>query len=68
MSNCRIAGVTLVADKGNINFNFAEAEPVCRQLGLMLAHKSKIEAAWKHGFETCRYRKSFQHLLINILC
>ncbi|XP_058015914.1 lymphatic vessel endothelial hyaluronic acid receptor 1 [Ahaetulla prasina] len=55
MSNCRIMGVTLVADKSKINFNFAEAESVCRQLGLTLAHKSKIEAAWKHGFETCSF-------------
>ncbi|XP_013928124.1 PREDICTED: lymphatic vessel endothelial hyaluronic acid receptor 1 isoform X1 [Thamnophis sirtalis] len=55
MSNCRIVGVTLVVDTANINFNFAEAEPVCRQLGLMLAHKSKIEAALKHGFETCSF-------------
>lgn len=54
MTNCRIAGVALVADKNRINFNFAEAETVCRQLGLTLAQESKIEAAWKHGFETCR--------------
>ncbi|XP_070619326.1 lymphatic vessel endothelial hyaluronic acid receptor 1 [Erythrolamprus reginae] len=55
MSNCRIAGVTLVADKRKNNFNFAEAESVCTQLGLTLAHKSRIEAALKHGFETCSF-------------
>ncbi|XP_015676685.1 lymphatic vessel endothelial hyaluronic acid receptor 1 [Protobothrops mucrosquamatus] len=55
MTNCRIAGVALVADKNRTNFNFAEAEIVCRQLGLTLAQKSKIEAAWKHGFETCSF-------------
>ncbi|KAM6464831.1 lymphatic vessel endothelial hyaluronic acid receptor 1 [Liasis olivaceus] len=54
-SNCRIAGVTLVADKNKINFNFVEAQSVCRQLGLTLAQKSKIETAWKHGFETCSF-------------
>ncbi|XP_039196225.1 lymphatic vessel endothelial hyaluronic acid receptor 1-like [Crotalus tigris] len=55
MTNCRIAGVALVAAKNGTNFNFAEAKTVCRQLGLTLAQKSKIEAAWKHGFETCSF-------------
>uniref|UniRef100_A0A8C5S875 Link domain-containing protein n=2 Tax=Laticauda laticaudata TaxID=8630 RepID=A0A8C5S875_LATLA len=54
-SNCRIAGITVAADKNNIHFNFIEAQSVCRQLGLMLAPESKVEIAWKHGFETCSF-------------
>uniref|UniRef100_A0A670XNQ5 Lymphatic vessel endothelial hyaluronan receptor 1 n=1 Tax=Pseudonaja textilis TaxID=8673 RepID=A0A670XNQ5_PSETE len=54
-SNCRIAGITVAADKNNIHFNFIEAQSVCRQLGLMVAPESKVEAAWKHGFETCSF-------------
>ncbi|XP_063145533.1 lymphatic vessel endothelial hyaluronic acid receptor 1 [Candoia aspera] len=55
MSNCRIAGVTLVADNKKNNFDFAEAKSVCKKLGLTLAQKSKIETARKHGFETCSF-------------
>ncbi|XP_062835402.1 lymphatic vessel endothelial hyaluronic acid receptor 1 [Anolis carolinensis] len=54
-SKCRIAGITLVSYKNQANFNFTEAQQVCRQLDLMLAHNSEVEKAWKHGFETCSF-------------
>ncbi|XP_042317949.1 lymphatic vessel endothelial hyaluronic acid receptor 1 [Sceloporus undulatus] len=55
IAKCRIAGITLVSYKNQPLFNFTEAQAVCRQLDLTLAHNSDVEKAWKHGFETCRF-------------
>ncbi|XP_037378562.1 lymphatic vessel endothelial hyaluronic acid receptor 1 [Talpa occidentalis] len=53
---CRIKGVTLVTTKNTAKqMNFTEATEACRLLGLTLASKDQIEAAWKYGFETCSY-------------
>lgn len=52
---CRIMGVTLVNKKVHRQMNFTEAKEACRLLGLTLASKDQVEAAWKSGFETCSY-------------
>ncbi|XP_062054097.1 lymphatic vessel endothelial hyaluronic acid receptor 1 [Lepus europaeus] len=55
MLPCRIVGVTLVNKKVDRQLNFTEAKEACRLLGLTLASKDQVEAAWKFGFETCSY-------------
>ncbi|XP_004418488.1 PREDICTED: lymphatic vessel endothelial hyaluronic acid receptor 1 [Ceratotherium simum simum] len=52
---CRIVGVTLVNKKAKEQLNFSEAQEACRLLGLTLASRDQIEAAWNSGFETCSY-------------
>ncbi|XP_046925995.1 lymphatic vessel endothelial hyaluronic acid receptor 1 [Lynx rufus] len=52
---CRIVGVTLVNKKTTQQLNFTEAQEACRLMGLTLASKDQIEAAWRSGFETCSY-------------
>ncbi|XP_077177922.1 lymphatic vessel endothelial hyaluronic acid receptor 1 [Paroedura picta] len=56
-TDCRISGIALFAGKhlSQNLFNFYEAQEVCKQLGLVLAHKSQVENALKHGFETCSF-------------
>lgn len=51
---CRIVGVNLVNKKTALQLNFAEAQEACRLMGLTLASKNQVEAAWRFGFETCR--------------
>lgn len=55
--DCRISGIALFTGKrlDQPPFDFSEAEEVCKQLGLVLAHKSHVENALKHGFETCSF-------------
>ncbi|XP_060118049.1 lymphatic vessel endothelial hyaluronic acid receptor 1 [Heteronotia binoei] len=56
-TDCRISGIALFTGK-RLNqppFNFYEAQEVCKQLGLVLAHKYQVENALKHGFETCSF-------------
>ncbi|XP_036989772.2 lymphatic vessel endothelial hyaluronic acid receptor 1 [Artibeus jamaicensis] len=52
---CRIMGVTLVEKKTGLQLNFTEAQEACRLMGLTLASKDQVEAAWKSSFETCSY-------------
>ncbi|XP_004324243.3 lymphatic vessel endothelial hyaluronic acid receptor 1 isoform X1 [Tursiops truncatus] len=52
---CRIMGVTLVNKRTHPQLNFTEAQEACRLVGLTLASKEQVEAAWKSGFETCSY-------------
>ncbi|CAK6449198.1 unnamed protein product [Pipistrellus nathusii] len=52
--HCRIMGVTLLTRKTN-ELNFTEAKEACGLMGLTLASKSQVEAAWNSGFETCSY-------------
>ncbi|XP_006167495.1 lymphatic vessel endothelial hyaluronic acid receptor 1 [Tupaia chinensis] len=52
---CRIMGVTLVNKKVDPQLNFSEAREACRLLGLTLASKDQVEAAWTLDFETCSY-------------
>uniref|UniRef100_A0A8C3WPI6 Lymphatic vessel endothelial hyaluronic acid receptor 1 n=1 Tax=Catagonus wagneri TaxID=51154 RepID=A0A8C3WPI6_9CETA len=52
---CRIMGVTLLHKKTHLQLNFTEAQEACRLVGLTLASKDQVEAAWKFGFETCSY-------------
>ncbi|KAJ8777587.1 hypothetical protein J1605_014240 [Eschrichtius robustus] len=52
---CRIMGVTLVNKRTHRQLNFTEAQEACRLVGLTLASKEQVEAAWKFGFETCSY-------------
>lgn len=47
-------GVTLVNKRTHPQLNFTEAQEACRLVGLTLASKEQVEAAWKSGFETCR--------------
>ena len=51
---CRIMGVTVVEKKTARQLNFTEAQEACRLMGLTLASKDQVEAAWKSSFETCR--------------
>lgn len=53
--HCRIMGVTLLAKRTNEQLNFTEANEACGLMGLTLASKSQVEAAWNSGFETCSY-------------
>lgn len=52
---CRFVGVTLISKKTTAQLNFTEAAEACRLMGLTLASKDQVEAAWKSGFETCSY-------------
>ncbi|EPY74693.1 lymphatic vessel endothelial hyaluronic acid receptor 1 [Camelus ferus] len=52
---CRLRGIVLVSKKTNPQLNFTEAQEACRLVGLTLASKDQIEAAWEVGFETCSY-------------
>ncbi|XP_066221956.1 lymphatic vessel endothelial hyaluronic acid receptor 1 [Saccopteryx leptura] len=52
---CRIMGVTVVSKKIAPQLNFTNAKEACRLMGLTLASRDQIEAAWKSGFETCSY-------------
>ncbi|KAK1335941.1 hypothetical protein QTO34_003741 [Cnephaeus nilssonii] len=52
---CRIMGVTLLTKKTNEQLNFTEAKEACELMGLTLASKDQVEAAWNSGFETCSY-------------
>ncbi|KAF7245581.1 Lymphatic vessel endothelial hyaluronic acid receptor 1, partial [Varanus komodoensis] len=54
-SSCRIGGISHVQDRKKRNFDFTEAEAICRQLGLRIATKPEIEHARSHGFETCSF-------------
>ncbi|XP_054828439.1 lymphatic vessel endothelial hyaluronic acid receptor 1 [Eublepharis macularius] len=57
MTDCRITGIALFTGKNpsQPSFDFSEAQEVCKQTGLVLARKSQIENALKHGFETCSF-------------
>uniref|UniRef100_A0ACB8G4C8 Uncharacterized protein n=1 Tax=Sphaerodactylus townsendi TaxID=933632 RepID=A0ACB8G4C8_9SAUR len=52
-TDCRIRGIALFT--GKPPFDFSEAQAVCKQLGLILASKTQVENALKHGFETCSF-------------
>ncbi|XP_004453453.1 lymphatic vessel endothelial hyaluronic acid receptor 1 [Dasypus novemcinctus] len=52
---CRIVGITLVGKKTTQQLSFTDAKEACRLLGLTLASKAQVEAAWRSGFETCSY-------------
>ncbi|XP_037696795.1 lymphatic vessel endothelial hyaluronic acid receptor 1 [Choloepus didactylus] len=52
---CRIVGITLVGKKTDKQLDFTDAKEACRLLGLTLASKAQVEAAWRSGFETCSY-------------
>nr|XP_056707714.1 lymphatic vessel endothelial hyaluronic acid receptor 1 [Euleptes europaea] len=56
-TDCRITGVALFTGKSLSQppFDFFEAQEVCKQIGLVLANKTHVENALKHGFETCSF-------------